>query len=285
MICVKSSRMRMNCSNHTGNDGNFCISIHSVEINQFNQKTSNMKPSLITVLLFCLVQAPAAIAEDDDRYARQRQAMVDEIAADARRLVRHIDKDSVSDRVMQVMATVPRHRFVPQEQYHAAYENRPLPIGFGQTISQPYIVALMTDLLLPRPDHRVLEIGTGSGYQAAVLAGLVDQVYSIEIIDPLGQRATQTLKDLGYANVTTRIADGYDGWPEQAPFDSIIVTAAISHIPPPLIRQLKKGGTMVIPVGTRFQTQQLTLVRKDLDGKITTRQIIPVIFVPFTGGH
>ena len=244
-----------------------------------------MKPSRITVLLLCLVSASAAIAEDADRYARQRQAMVDEIAADARRLVRHIDKDSVSDKVMQVMATVPRHQFVPQEQQHAAYENRPLPIGFGQTISQPYIVALMTDLLLPRPDHRVLEIGTGSGYQAAVLAGLVDQVYSIEIIDPLGQRATRTLKDLGYDNVTTRIADGYDGWQEQAPFDSIIVTAAISHIPPPLIRQLKKGGTMVIPVGTRFQTQQLTLVRKDLDGQITTRQIIPVIFVPFTGGH
>jgi protein-L-isoaspartate(D-aspartate) O-methyltransferase len=167
----------------------------------------------------------------------------------------------------------------------AAYENRPLPIGYGQTISQPYIVALMTDLLQPRADHKVLEIGTGSGYQAAVLSELVDEVYSIEIIDKLGQTSKRVLQELGYDNVSTRIADGYDGWPEHAPFDSIIVTAGISHIPPPLIRQLKNGGTMVIPVGSSFQTQQLTLVKKDLNGAITTRQIIPVIFVPFTGGH
>ncbi|UCB55215.1 MAG: protein-L-isoaspartate(D-aspartate) O-methyltransferase [Thiotrichales bacterium] len=244
-----------------------------------------MKLLRIFLLFFCLLAVYAAEAADTSEYARQRQGMVDEIAADARRLVRHIDKDSVSDHVMQVMGTVPRHLFVPAEQRRYAYENRPLPIGYGQTISQPYIVALMTDLLQPRPDHKVLEIGTGSGYQAAVLSGLVDQVYSIEIISELGQRSTQTLKELGYDNVTTRVADGYDGWPEQAPFDSIIVTAGISHIPPPLIRQLKNGGTMVIPVGTRFQTQQLTLVNKDHTGAISTRQIIPVIFVPFTGGH
>ena len=244
-----------------------------------------MKHLRIFLLFSGLLALYAAEAVAANEYARERQGMVDEIAADARRLVRHIDKDSVSDRVMQVMATVPRHMFVPAEQRRYAYENRPLPIGYGQTISQPYIVALMTDLLQPRPGHKVLEIGTGSGYQAAVLSGLVDQVYSIEIISQLGKRSKQTLNELGYDNVTTLIADGYDGWPEHAPFDSIIVTAGISHIPPPLIRQLKNGGTMVIPVGTRFQTQQLTLVKKDHTGAITTRQIIPVIFVPFTGGH
>ena len=211
--------------------------------------------------------------------------MADEIAEDARRLIRYINKDSLSDRVMKVMGTVPRHQFVPPSSRASAYENRPLPIGYGQTISQPYIVALMTDLLQPQADHKVLEIGTGSGYQAAVLSELVNEVYSIEIIDALGKKSKRVLEDLGYDNVSTLVADGYDGWPEHAPFDSIIVTAGISHIPPPLIRQLKNGGRMVIPVGSSFQTQQLTLVRKDQNGAITTQQIIPVIFVPFTGGH
>jgi protein-L-isoaspartate(D-aspartate) O-methyltransferase len=174
---------------------------------------------------------------------------------------------------------------VPENQLDSAYENRPLPIGYGQTISQPYIVALMTDLLKPEATHKVLEIGTGSGYQAAVLSELVDQVYSIEIVEPLAKRTVEKLKKLEYKNIHTLIADGYDGWPEHAPFDSIIVTAAISHIPPPLVNQLKNGGRMVIPVGTRFQTQYLTLVEKDAQGKITTRQILPVLFVPFTGGH
>ena len=239
----------------------------------------------IQFLSFCLLALTLEHAQAVDQYAVQRQQMVDEIAADARRLVKYMDKNTLSEHVMHAMATVPRHLFVPPEKRSRAYENRPLPIGYGQTISQPYIVALMTDLLAPAADHSVLEIGTGSGYQAAVLAELVKQVYSIEIIDPLGQRATRTLKELGYNNVTTRIADGYDGWPEHAPFDSIIVTAAISHIPPPLIRQLKNGGTMIIPVGTSFQTQQLTLVKKDHNGVVSTRQLIPVIFVPFTGGH
>ena len=237
------------------------------------------------LLLYCLLASTIISAQQDDPYARERRGMIEEIADDARGLVRYIEKDSVSDRVMQAMATVPRHRFVPPEQRADAYDNRPLPIGYGQTISQPYIVALMTDLLEPQPDHKVLEIGTGSGYQAAVLSGLVKEVYSIEIIRQLGDRARKVLDELGYDNVSTRIADGYDGWPEHAPFDSIIVTAGISHIPPPLIRQLKNGGTMVIPVGTRFQTQQLTLVKKDTNGAITTRQVLPVIFVPFTGGH
>jgi protein-L-isoaspartate(D-aspartate) O-methyltransferase len=244
-----------------------------------------MKHFLPFLILICQLAPGTAAAERGDGYLEQRKRMVEEIADDARRLVRHIDKDSVSDDVMRAMATVPRHLFVPPENRAQAYENRPLPIGYGQTISQPYIVALMTDLLQPRTDHKVLEIGTGSGYQAAILSKLVKQVYSIEIIDQLGQRAKRTLDEHGFDNVSTLLADGYDGWPEHAPFDSIIVTAGISHIPPPLIRQLKNGGTMVIPVGTRFQTQQLTLVRKDHNGAVSTKQILPVIFVPFTGGH
>jgi len=220
-----------------------------------------------------------------DEYAQQRQQMVTVIEDDVHITEKYINKESFNKIVMQAMNTVPRHEFVPANMRTMAYENRPLPIGHGQTISQPYIVALMTDLLQPQPDQRVLEIGTGSGYQAAVLSHLVEQVYSIEIIEELGESSAHLLTRLGYDNVETRIADGYDGWPQHAPFDSIIVTAAISHIPPPLVQQLKKGGRMVIPVGTRFQTQYLTLVEKDLQGKVTTRQILPVIFVPFTGDH
>ena len=220
-----------------------------------------------------------------DDYALQRQQMLTEIEDDVRLTAKHINKKSLNMLVIQAMNTVPRHEFVPDKMRFMAYQNRPLSIGYGQTISQPYIVALMTDLLQPQPDQRVLEIGTGSGYQAAVLAKLVSQVYSIEIIEELGKVTTQRLDQLGYDNIETRIADGYDGWLEHAPFDSIIVTAAISHIPPPLVQQLKKGGRMIIPVGTRFQTQYLTLVEKDMQGAITTRQILPVSFVPFTGGH
>lgn len=220
-----------------------------------------------------------------DDYALPRKQMLTEIEEGLRTTSRYIDKKSFDMQVMQAMDTVPRHEFVPEGLRVKAYDDRPLPIGHGQTISQPYIVALMTDLLQTQPEHRVLEIGTGSGYQAAVLSQLVKQVYSIEIIEPLGQSTTQLLDRLGYKNIETRIADGYDGWPKQAPFDSIIVTAAISHIPPPLVKQLKKGGRMIIPVGSRFQTQYLTLVEKDKQGVISTRQILPVAFVPFTGGH
>ena len=220
-----------------------------------------------------------------DEYTLHRQQMVDVIEDDVHTTEKAINKKSFNKVVMQAMNTVPRHEFVPAGLRSQAYENRPLPIGHGQTISQPYIVALMTDLLEPQPDQRILEIGTGSGYQAAVLAQLVAQVYSIEIIEALGESSTQLLSHLGYDNIKTRIADGYNGWPQHAPFDGIIVTAAISHIPPPLVQQLKKGGRMIIPVGTRFQTQYLTLVKKDMQGKVTTRQLLPVIFVPFTGSH
>ena len=220
-----------------------------------------------------------------DQFTSQRQQMVAEIEKDVIKTSKYIDQKGFDKRVMQAMNTTPRHEFVPENQLDSAYDNRPLPIGYGQTISQPYIVALMTDLLNPEETHKVLEIGTGSGYQAAVLSELVDQVYSIEIVEPLAKRTAEKLKKLEYKNIDTLIADGYDGWPDHAPFDSIIVTAAISHIPPPLVNQLKNGGRMVIPVGTRFQTQYLTLVEKDAQGKITTRQILPVLFVPFTGGH
>lgn len=209
--------------------------------------------------------------------------MVREIEADVRETRLWIGKKKLSPRVMDVMGTVPRHQFVPRDHRMDAYENRPLPIGHGQTISQPYIVALMTDLLALGLDAVVLEIGTGSGYQAAVLSALVKSVYTIEIIKPLAESAQARLKALGYANVTTRISDGYFGWEAHAPFDAIIVTAAAGHIPPPLIAQLKPGGRMVIPVGNPFLTQHLTVVEKDSAGQIKTRQMLPVRFVPLTG--
>lgn len=244
-----------------------------------------MKRSLLILSLSYLVVFSTASSQNIDEYTQLRMQMIKEIGDDARRVAEYADIGSIDVGVMQAMEIVPRHLFIPPHNRPQAYENRPVAIGYGQTISQPYIVALMTDLLQPKPHHAVLEIGTGSGYQAAVLSRLVKNVYSIEIIEALRENADRVLKSLDYANVTIRTADGYYGWPEYAPFDGIIVTAAISHIPPPLVKQLKNGGTMVIPVGTRFQTQQLTLVKKDLSGAVTTKQIIPVRFVPFTGGH
>ena len=191
----------------------------------------------------------------------------------------------VDPHVLAAIGKVPRHLFVSEALWDQAYGDYPLPIGEQQTISQPYIVALMTDLLALQPGDKVLEIGTGSGYQAAVLAELGMQVYSIEIIEPLGELARTNLAGLGYDNIEVRIGDGYYGWKEQAPFDAIIVTAAASHIPPPLIRQLRPGGHMIIPVGSRFMVQQLVLVDKNDDGEVTTRQVLPVRFVPLTGSH
>jgi len=227
-----------------------------------------------------LLVAMPAIADDPDN-AALRANLVDEV----RTYAGYAGDDPFGDDVLRTLGVVERHRFVPPGQARYAYENRPLPIGHGQTISQPYIVALMTDLLAPDEDDVVLEIGTGSGYQAAVLAELVDHVYSIEIIEALATSAGERLKRLGYDNVTTKLGDGYYGWEEHAPFDSIIVTAAASHVPPPLIEQLKPGGRMVIPVGAQFMTQLLLLLEKDADGKIVTRQIGAVRFVPLTGEH
>ena len=185
--------------------------------------------------------------------------------------------------VVEAMRKVPRHLFVPEAQKPHAYENRPLPIGEGQTISQPYIVALMTDLLKIEKHHRVLEVGTGSGYQAAVLAELARSVHTIEIVEPLGRQARERLTRLGYRNVEVRIGDGYKGWPDEAPFDAIMVTAGAPHVPPPLVQQLRAGGRMVIPVGPASMIQHLTLIEKKADGSTVSREIIPVRFVPLTG--
>lgn len=181
---------------------------------------------------------------------------------------------------LRAMRTVKRHLFVPETQIENAYDDGPLPIGYGQTISQPYIVAYMTELIHPKPSYKVLEIGTGSGYQAAVLAEIIDSVFSVEIIPELGNSASGRLKKLGYTNTSIKIDDGYYGWEEHAPYDAVIVTAATEYIPPPLLDQLKDGGKMVIPVGSPFMVQWLLLVEKDGD-KITTHNMIPVRFVPF----
>ncbi len=234
------------------------------------------------VLIVMLLSLPAVAR---DKYAAARQGMLESIEAHVKETSLYLDKEALNPSVMKVMGRVPRHEFVPSAQKRFAYENRPLPIGHGQTISQPYIVALMTDLLKVTADSRVLEVGTGSGYQAAILAELVDSVYTIEIIKPLAEQARERLQRLAYNNVHVRTGDGYYGWTEHMPFDVIIVTAAASHVPPPLIEQLKPGGRMVIPVGSRFMTQELLLISKQQDGKLVTRQILPVMFVPLTGGH
>jgi protein-L-isoaspartate(D-aspartate) O-methyltransferase len=217
--------------------------------------------------------------EADDAVARA--AMVDEVHFYAT-LARDSGEEALNEDVMRSLGTVERHEFVPARQKPFAYENRPLPIGHGQTISQPYIVALMTDLIEPSRDDVVLEIGTGSGYQAAILANIVKHVYSIEIIEALADEATVRLGRLGYNNVTTKLGDGYYGWEEYAPFDAIVVTAAGSHVPPSLIQQLRPGGRMIIPVGGRFMTQQLLLLEKTDDEEVITRQIAAVRFVPLT---
>ena len=214
--------------------------------------------------------------------AADREAMlrdiVDEVA-----LTRHeIGTAALDERVMAAMAKVPRERFVGAHDRYRAFVNGPLPIGHGQTISQPFIVALMTDLLKPRPDSVILEIGTGCGYQAAVLGELVQKVYSIEIIGALASTAAERLRELGYDNVTVRHGDGYQGWPEHAPFDGIVVTAAAPHIPPPLIEQLKPGARLVIPVGEPGGIQELKVVEKGADGSVSRRGILMVAFVPLT---
>jgi len=211
---------------------------------------------------------------DEASFASARARMVaEQLAARTRGIT--------DQRVLQAMASVPRHEFVPAAQRHWAYDDGPLPIGHGQTISQPYIVAFMTEQLRPQPTHRVLEIGTGSGYQAAVLARLVREVYSVEIIEPLAARAAADLRRLGYTNVFVRSGDGYQGWPEKSPFDSVIVTCAPEHIPQPLVNQLKEGGRMLIPVGPP-QDQKLHVLEKH-EGKIRQHAVLPVRFVPMTG--
>src|SRR5262245_16473450 len=212
--------------------------------------------------------ADTAQAPGSDAFGAQRKTILDEIAALTRETGRETGRASLSARVMEAMAKVPRHEFVPQAERRNAYANRPLPIGKGQTISQPFIVALMTDLMDIKPGDRVLEIGTGSGYQAAVLAELAERVYSVEIVESLGLEARDRLARLGYRNVATRVADGYRGWPEEAPFDAVMVTAAPRDVPQALIDQLKPGGRLVVPVGGESAGQSLLVIEKQPDGRI-----------------
>ncbi len=190
-------------------------------------------------------------------------------------------RDVKDEKVLEAMKNVPRHRFMPENIRGSAYADRPLPIGHGQTISQPYIVAYMTEALKLKPEHKVLEIGTGSGYQAAILSELTGKVYSIEIVKPLAESAEKRLKELGYTTMETIHADGYHGWKKHAPFDAVIVTCAATHVPPPLIEQLKDGGRMVIPVGGRFSFQELLVIEKK-DGKVKSKSVMGVVFVPLT---
>ena len=241
---------------------------------------------LAVPIVACALLGGARAAEDQAAtYAGRRSAMLEVIQAHAGAGYSPALAREISAPVLAAMGRVERHEFVPEALRHRAYEDRPLPIGYGQTISQPYIVALMTDLLEPAPGARLLEVGTGSGYQAAVLAELGLEVYTIEIVPELGEQAAARLKRLGYGTAATRVGDGYNGWPEGAPFDGIVVTAAAGHVPPPLIAQLKPGGRMVIPVGPAFMVQQLVLVTKAKDGTLRTRQLLPVRFVPLTGRH
>jgi protein-L-isoaspartate(D-aspartate) O-methyltransferase len=225
----------------------------------------------------CATHARAA-----DDFADARRRMVQDIEQRMRATSGATGRSTLSEPVLRAMSKVERHRFVPPELASQAYGDHPLPIGHGQTISQPFIVALMTDLLQPRPGDVVLEVGTGSGYQAAVLAECVARVYTIEIVAPLGERARALLAQLGYRKVEVRIGDGYKGWPEVAPFDGIVVTAAPDHVPQPLVDQLKPGGRMVIPVGPQVSGQDLLLITKSADGQTLTRRTLPVRFVPLT---
>jgi len=246
--------------------------------------TKNTQSTLLAcVLIFSLGNIQALLAEQ--QFQQQRKQLIAEIKETVLETSMYLDKEALNPKVLETLAIVPRHKFVPPNVQADAYDNRPLPIGYGQTISQPYIVAIMSDLIKPKISHKVLEIGTGSGYQAAILSRLVEHVYSIEIIEPLAKQAAHRFQQLNYDNITSKIADGYYGWQEHAPFDSIVVTAAASHVPNPLIQQLKPGGYMIIPVGSRFMVQQLLLIHKNGDGKIHTKQILPVRFVPLTGKH
>jgi protein-L-isoaspartate(D-aspartate) O-methyltransferase len=227
----------------------------------------------LCALITLVILTAAALPAEEDAFARARQRMVEE----------DIRSRGIRDKtVLGIMSRIPRHLYVPRDLQGRAYGDHPLPIGEGQTISQPYVVALMTEALRLRSGDRVLEIGTGSGYQAAVLAEIVKEVYTIEVRSVLADLASRTLKDLGYSNVKVRFADGYNGWEEHAPFDAIIITASVNHIPPPLIKQLKEGGRLILPLGRTVYYQVLTLVTKKKEG-LDVVQLGDVAFVPMVG--
>ncbi|MBI2822938.1 MAG: protein-L-isoaspartate(D-aspartate) O-methyltransferase [Acidobacteria bacterium] len=234
-----------------------------------------MRRRLFLVAIWLLVLSCAATRQRNEGGSATFEALRHQMVAQQLRA-----RDITDAEVLRAMETVPRHLFVPASVQQLAYDDGPLPIGEDQTISQPYIVALMTQLVAPKKDHKILEIGTGSGYQAAVLSPLCREVYSIEIVESLGRQAAERLKRLGYANVRTRIGNGYFGWPEAAPFDGIVVTAGATEIPPALVEQLKPGARMIIPVGSHPISQVLKIVEKDAGGKIRVHDHIPVRFVP-----
>jgi len=237
---------------------------------------------LFTLAMLLAAGSFAAAQESEDLYDRERAQMVETIRDHGRALPGLAGKDGLSKRVLDAMRATPRHLFVPERYRSFAYADRPLPIGHGQTISQPFMVAVMTELVRPGPDDTVLEIGTGSGYQAAVLAHIVKTVCTVEIVEPLGEQAAALLEQLRLRNVQVRIGDGYKGWPECGPFDAVIVTAALDHVPQPLIDQLKPGGRLVMPVGKQGGIQKLTVFEKTGTGELKTRPYGPVRFVPFT---
>src|SRR5260221_5413876 len=238
--------------------------------------------NLLLLVLSMVAATREATAQEDAQCDRERAAMVETIRAYARSDAGAVGQQSLPERVLEAMGRTKRHLFIPERSCSIAYADMPVPIGLGQTISQPFIVALMTQLAEVAPDHVVLEVGTGSGYQAAILAHLARKVCTIEIIPPLAEAAAQTLRDLAYDNVSVRLCDGYRCWPECGPFDAIVVTAALGEPPPPLIEQLKVGGRLVMPVGSAYTTQHLTVVEKIAPGKTTTRAVALVRFVPFT---
>ena len=231
----------------------------------------NVRQLIKLIGIACLAITSQVAGQDKNDYSDHRRKMIEK---------QILSRGVTDEEVISVMTGVPRHLFIDESQWPLAYSDGPLPIGHGQTISQPYIVAFMTELLRPDTHHVVLEIGTGSGYQAAVLAGLVQQVYTIEIVPELGRSARQTLKRLGYDNVSVRISDGYKGWPKEAPFDRIILTAAPEEIPSALVDQLKPGGRMVLPVGPRWWGQDLLVIEKDSTGEVMEKKTLPVRFVP-----
>jgi protein-L-isoaspartate(D-aspartate) O-methyltransferase len=244
--------------------------------NRISRKALSVKVACAIFLVLSIVHTTYAANAEDTIFLDKRAAMVKS----------QIIRRGISDeRVLHAMMSVPRHKFVSDRYVNSAYDDSPLPIGYGQTISQPYIVAYMTEVLNLNKSSTVLEIGTGSGYQAAVLSPIVKKVYSIEIIPELASSASERLKKLDYHNVEVATGDGYYGWKQHAPFDAILVTAAAGHIPPPLLEQLKRNGRMVIPVGGSFMVQNLVMINKDQHGRITTRNLMSVRFVPLTGKH
>ena len=234
------------------------------------------------LLLLLATALPREAVAEDAQCLRERAAMVETIRAYARFHADVLGPQGIAESVLKVVGETERHRFIPGGSCAVAYADRPVSIGQGQTMSQPFIVALMTHLAEAKPDHAILEIGTGSGYQAAILGRLARKVCTIEIVPKLGEAAAKVLGELGYDNVSTKVGDGYHGWPDCGPFDAVVVTAALGHVPPPLIEQLKIGGRVVMPIGPTSATQQLAVIEKTAPGETKTRSVIPVRFVPFT---